>query len=176
MTRTLAPRGKPWPGNHHGVPASDRFWVKVNKNGPVPSGRADLGPCWLWTGSAGSSTHGRFCDGSGSEVQAYRWSYENAFGPIPKAFVVHHICCNPPCVNPAHLEAIPFRENVLRGGGPTACHSRATHCPSGHPYDLFNTYWSRTRRGLTRVCKQCSNRHKAKWARKKARREAIAVS
>lgn len=27
----------------------ERFWAKVDKNGPMPEGRPDLGPCWLWT-------------------------------------------------------------------------------------------------------------------------------
>ena len=26
-----------------------RAWAKVNRNGPVPPGRPDLGPCWVWT-------------------------------------------------------------------------------------------------------------------------------
>src|SRR4051812_27991288 len=28
---------------------ADRFWSKVNKDGPVV--RSDLGPCWIWTGA-----------------------------------------------------------------------------------------------------------------------------
>ena len=26
------------------------FWSKVDKDGPIPEFRPDLGPCWLWTG------------------------------------------------------------------------------------------------------------------------------
>jgi hypothetical protein len=29
----------------------ERFWKKVDKNGPVPAHRPELGPCWLWTGA-----------------------------------------------------------------------------------------------------------------------------
>ncbi len=29
-------------------PLAERFWEKVNKGGPVPEHRLDLGPCWLW--------------------------------------------------------------------------------------------------------------------------------
>ena len=26
---------------------AERFWAKVNKDGPVPEHRPDLGPCWI---------------------------------------------------------------------------------------------------------------------------------
>jgi hypothetical protein len=26
----------------------ERFWEKVDKNGPVPAHRPELGPCWVW--------------------------------------------------------------------------------------------------------------------------------
>lgn len=32
-----------------------RFWAKVNKDGPIPIHRPDLGQCWVWTGE---SRHG----------------------------------------------------------------------------------------------------------------------
>src|SRR5690348_8449196 len=40
----------------------DRFWAKVDKNGPVPEYRPDLGPCWLWTASTRPSGHGIWND------------------------------------------------------------------------------------------------------------------
>ncbi len=30
---------------------TDRFWAKVDKNGPVPLHALDLGPCWIWIAS-----------------------------------------------------------------------------------------------------------------------------
>lgn len=32
-------------------PLEERFWAKVNKDGPIPEHRPELGPCWVWTGS-----------------------------------------------------------------------------------------------------------------------------
>ncbi len=32
------------------TPLADRFWAKVNKDGPIPAHMPHLGPCWLWTG------------------------------------------------------------------------------------------------------------------------------
>src|SRR6478609_5365672 len=34
----------------------DRFWKKVDKNGPIPAHRPELGPCWIWTGWICSGT------------------------------------------------------------------------------------------------------------------------
>ncbi len=30
-----------------------KFWTYVDKNGPIPEGRPDLGSCWLWKGRRG---------------------------------------------------------------------------------------------------------------------------
>ena len=32
-------------------PVEERFWPKVDKNGPVPEPHPELGPCWVWTGA-----------------------------------------------------------------------------------------------------------------------------
>src|ERR1035437_916757 len=32
---------------HSGTEA-ERFWAKVDRNGPVPAHRPELGPCWVW--------------------------------------------------------------------------------------------------------------------------------
>lgn len=34
-----------------------RFWSKVDKGGPVPPHRLELGPCWLWI--AGHSAYNK---------------------------------------------------------------------------------------------------------------------
>ena len=42
-----------------GGSAEERFWAKVNKNGPVPEKNPELGPCWLYTGTIKKSGHHR---------------------------------------------------------------------------------------------------------------------
>lgn len=83
-----------------------RFWEKVNKDGPVPERQPELGPCWIWTGSKRNKGYGAFVFSSGSEVvqgRAHRYSWQIHNGPIPDALSVLHKCDNPPCVNPDHL-------------------------------------------------------------------------
>lgn len=79
---------------------------------------------------------------------AHRVSYEIANGPIPDGMVLDHLCRNPACVNPAHLDAVPQRENVRRG-----FHGSKTHCLRGHPLSGENLI---TRKTGGRVCRACN--------------------
>lgn len=86
---------------------SERFWAKIDKNGPVPVHCPELGPCWVWTG-IGPTEYG--CIGSGGTggrdgvtLPAHRVGYELQVGPIPDGLDVCHHCDNPPCCRGSHL-------------------------------------------------------------------------
>ncbi len=116
-----------------------RFWRKVAKSDG----------CWTWQAAKVGSGYGRVHWG-GWVQQAHRVAYELLVGPIPDGLHLDHLCRNPGCVNPAHLEPVTPGENVLRGVGVSAVHANATHCHKGHLFDEANTYidpngWRRCR-------------------------------
>lgn len=77
-----------------------RFWSKVDKNGPVPPHRPELGPCWVWIGAKNRSGYGLFWAKPRMQL-AHRMSWTIA-NSEPSDHVLHS-CDNPSCVNPSHL-------------------------------------------------------------------------
>ena len=98
----------------HTLRVAERFWSKVNKTGPVPAYRLDLGRCWLWTHYLDVNGYGKF-HLSGRSILAHTWSYVSEFGAVPDGLELDHLCRARSCVRPTHLEAVTHAENVRRG-------------------------------------------------------------
>lgn len=79
---------------------SQRFWAKVNKDGPIHATKPELGKCWLWTAGKWARGYGAFWL-NGGQIKTHRLSYLMEIGDIPVAtpFVLHscdvRLCCNP---------------------------------------------------------------------------------
>jgi hypothetical protein len=71
--------------------------------------------CWEWQGGSTPQGYGRTKGDHGKLVPAHRYFYELHIGPIPEGLVIDHLCKNPPCVNPDHLETVTVTENNRRG-------------------------------------------------------------
>jgi len=110
----------------------DDFWSKVDMSG---------GPnaCWPFLGYLNPSGYGRYRGADRRGVQAHRQAYEDRVGPIPAGLTLDHLCRNRACANPAHLEPVTQRENVLRGDGESSKNARRTHCIHGHEFTPENT-------------------------------------
>lgn len=156
------------------APPEERFWTKVNRHGPIPACRPELGPCWLWTG-AKVRGYGNFWIGGVEWSYAYRFAYELLVGPIPDGLEPDHLCRVPACVKavaneqgPAHLEPVTHRENGLRGLTIQRRKERAaaqTHCKRGHLFDEANTYIKGDGARACRACRRMLDR-KYRAARK----------
>lgn len=145
----------------------DRFWSKVNKDGP--------GGCWLWTaatlgGNAPEGEYGQFAMPRGTTRYVHRLAYLALVGPIPDGMDIDHLCRVKLCLNPEHLEAVTHQENDRRKN----LHLKP-HCPQGHPYVESNLTPHDRSKGWRRclVCTQAQNRRTA--MRRKADRWAVAL-
>jgi hypothetical protein len=147
-----------------------KFWALVDKNGPLPENRPELGPCWLWTGTITGTGYGKFHmqdQGKMRQLPAHRLTYQALRGPIPEGLDLDHLCRVRKCVNPWHAEAVSRRINVLRGVGLTAQNAAKTHCPQGHAYTDGNIYRIA---GNGRRCKLCQ---KARAVRSRGRANEV---
>ena len=123
-----------------GLSASERFWRMVQKTET----------CWLWVGWRDKDGYGLFTP-IHKHVRSHRFAYEEANGPIPDGLQIDHLCRNPPCVRPSHMEVVTAQTNVLRGNTVAAKNAAKTHCKHGHPFDKVNTYL----RPDGRQCRAC---------------------
>jgi hypothetical protein len=136
-----------------------RFWSKV----ALPNEQG----CMLWLKWTNNKGYGQFSL-KRRHVYAHRVSYVLAYGQIPDGLVVDHVkaegCTNRHCVAPAHLEAVTYSENALRGDmRSNNVNYRKTRCLNGHPFDDENTI--RAGDG-SRRCRECARARTRAWRKR----------
>lgn len=119
---TWKPRPKPRPCRRCGTPEKriggwycdtcsplvlvDRVSAKV---------KVDSFGCWVFEGNRNTGGYGLVSGHRGVHPgPAHRIMYEHFSGPVPEGLELDHLCRNPSCVNPDHLEAVTHQENVRR--------------------------------------------------------------
>ena len=123
----------------------ERFLKKVKK----------IKSCWVWQGCI-VKNYGQMWDGEKVDG-AHRISYRLFKGEISKGLQIDHLCQNPKCVNPKHLEMVTPKENIKRGKN-----GNKTHCHAGHKFTVENVI---KRKNGTRTCRQCKNLRKKRYRR-----------
>jgi len=80
----------------------ERFWSYVDKSDEVDG-------CWTWMGATDRCGYGIYSV-HGRNVPAHRFSWELAFGKIPKGMCILHKCDDFSCVNPDHFVLGTWRD------------------------------------------------------------------
>ena len=125
--------------------------------------RVDDG-CWGWDGPKLKAGYGNLTVDRRTRL-LHRMVYELLVGPIPEGLVLDHLCENPECSRPDHLQATTQKVNVTRGARSNA---QKTECLHGHPLSGDNLYVWRGKRKC-RLCKRLTNQRT--YHRRMARRQ-----
>lgn len=120
--------------------------------------------CWTWIGALDRNGYGRVSRKRDKGTQlVHRIVYQALVRQLARHEVIDHLCRNPACCNPMHMEPVSMRENVERGA------SKADHptCKQGHSYTPENTAITKGAPGKRkRVCRTCkmawTAKHEAK--------------
>lgn len=152
-------------------PLEERFWEKVNKDGPVPHADANLGPRWVWTAGKTSDGYGQFRHDRETVKTAHITAYELLVGPVPDGKQLDHRCRVRRCVRPDHLEPVTQRMNIMRGMGLARFNAGVTHCPKGHPYKGRNLYVNPNTGA--RNCRTCLDESRRRYLERKRKRTHV---
>lgn len=118
--------------------------------------------CWEWVGYRNSRGYGYIMMIGKGNTPAHRVTYEFWVGLIPDGLEIDHLCRNPSCVNPEHLEPVTHAENMARSAP-----AQQTHCKrGGHPLSGDNLYINAT--SGARQCRACMGEARARWEEKNA--------
>jgi hypothetical protein len=128
-------------GQRENVSAIDRFWKYVM---PEPNSG-----CWLWLGKHNKINDYGFFYFNGRFHTAQRAAWILLRGPIPDGMQIDHLCRNPACVNPDHLEPVTKEVNLSRRV------LEQTFCKNGHPLTDDNLMIEEVKGKRVRRCKKC---------------------
>lgn len=140
-----------------------RVWKRVARP-HCPDG------CWIWQGTVTPKGYGRIRIGKGF-FYVHRLMKAKAEGAMPHDKHCDHLCRNPRCVNPSHIELVSPKINTARGLSATVTsqrHADRTHCKRGHEFTPENTRQAAN----GRACRECQRSYNRAF---KAKRRLLKV-
>lgn len=149
---------------------SPRFWSRVNFHGgtgftadPLARVTEVDGECWVWSGWK-KGLYGQF-EVYGRAMPAHRVAYLDMGNKIADAMELDHLCRNPICVRPEHLEPVTHGENIRRGLHPLDNRSSCLH---GHDLTPDNIIVRNRSNGTVKSCRIClaESKHRTYLRRK----------
>jgi len=98
--------------------------------------------CWPYPGYKSPNGYALvYMKGRRIPVHAHVAAYRMCVGPVPDGMELDHLCRNPACCNPNHLEPVTHRVNMLRSpSAASGIAARKTHCKRGHELTEGNIY------------------------------------
>lgn len=122
--------------------------------------------CWVWEGHTLKSGYGS--TSRKRKYSAHRLAYSVYKGPIPEGMQVDHLCSNPPCGNPDHLDVVSPLIDGTRKRIRNAWRGWATHCSRGHELNDRTTGWRPD--GSGRQCMVCSHARQNEFRKRNGRK------
>lgn len=125
-------------------------------------GRALVGDCLVWTGNLPNDGYPRISFKAFFPYPqlvhrvAFALAAGHPMGAIKEIPILDHLCRQPACSSPSHLEPVTRAVNIERGN-PNQNEIK-THCDNGHEFTAENTYVRPNGNRLCRTCKRVSDR------------------
>ena len=134
-------------GGFGDLPTRLREKIRIDENG-----------CWTWTAARDPANYGRVNWQRRAQF-SHRLVWTLLRGPIADGLVIDHLCRTRKCVNPAHLEAVTQRENIIRGELGKE-REKSLRCGHGHEFTPENTSYDKRGRRNCRTCKNTRARRR----------------
>ncbi len=118
--------------------------------------------CWVWTGVVDGAGYA-YASVKGIRRNLHRIIYFHLHPNADNDLELDHLCREPRCWNPSHLELVSHQENVHRGNAGKRLAARS-HCVNGHEFTIENTrIYHKSDTCMQRICVLCQRQNSYRY-------------